>query len=371
MKFSRAGFTMIEVLIVVALTIGTAVAGFTGFSTFRKSQTLKLGVQELAATLSSARQRAVAQENGFGWGTRLISGTSTDAHTYQIFYGNSFSTGTTTQSYALGRGAKFSNPQASSTMDIIFAGATGFPASSQVITLINGFTDGQIGDVIIKSLGSIATRLDTGLVGYWHLDEGTATTTYDASGYSNNGTITNSPAWTSGTSCKSGGCLNFDGVNDYINLPSINPISAITVTAWIKSANSSGYGGVWQLISKYSAFILGTGSVGGKNMNFIVNINNSWQYGTYYTVSDPNNWHFFAGVFDSSSSLKKLYVDGVQQTSDTVTGTITADTGPIHIAHRENDAIGTNHFGGYIDEVKIYDRALSAAEILAAYNDLK
>lgn len=369
MKIPRSGFTMVELLIVIALTIGVAVGGFTGFSTFRKSQVLKLGVQELAATLSATRQRAVAQENGVGWGVRLTSGNSTDAHTYKVFSGSSFLATSTTQNYVLGRGAKFSNPQASSTMDIIFAGATGYPSSSQVITLINGFTDGQIGDVIVKSLGSIATRLDSGLVGYWHLDEGTSTIAYDASGYGNNGTLNNSPAWAFGSSCKFGNCLYFDNsVQKYVSVAdsaSTDARTNLTLSAWVYP---TGIGGT----DSYSTILQSSGSGYYLSFHDATNALSCYWYGKspagYHTTSAStvplNQWTHVACVWDSANVYQ--YINGVLSKTTATTG---AGTGATSINIGAESL--ARKFQGYLDEIKMYNRTLSASEILAAYNDLK
>ena len=92
-----------------------------------------------------------------------------------------------------------------------------------------------------------------GLVGAWKFNEGGGTTAYDSSGNDNDGTIYGA-SWVDG---KVGKALSFDGDNDYVEIPSVNPQKAITVCAWIKSYDSY-YKALWQLISKYSAYILGT-----------------------------------------------------------------------------------------------------------------
>ena len=163
--------------------------------------------------------------------------------------------------------------------------------------------------------------------------------------------------------------LYFDGSNDYINVASINPTQEITVEAWVKSETSTGYAGVWQIVSKYSAYILGTSGTGSNEMCFIIRNAADWQYGSCYTVPDPENWHHFAGTYNSSSGEKYLYVDGVLKGVSITSGTIVADTGPIHIGHRENQIIGSYHFSGIIDEVAIWNRSLSASEIYQHYLD--
>ncbi|HPS31716.1 MAG TPA: DUF4215 domain-containing protein, partial [bacterium] len=172
--------------------------------------------------------------------------------------------------------------------------------------------------------------------------------------------------WTPG---KMGNALNFDGLNDYAVLPSVNPTSAITVSAWVKSSVSTGYSGAWQIVSKYSAFILGTSAANGNNMCFIV-YTTAWQFGSCYAVPDPQNWHHFVGTYDSATGEKNLYVDGVLRSTATTSGAIRADTGPIHLAHREDQAIGSNHFGGLIDDVRIYSKALTADQIPYSVYDI-
>src|SRR5690349_16688012 len=72
------------------------------------------------------------------------------------------------------------------------------------------------------------TLLST-VVGYWKLDDGTGTVAADSSGQGNNGTLVNGPTWTAG---KVGGALQFDGVNDVVdvpNSPSLNISGGITL----------------------------------------------------------------------------------------------------------------------------------------------
>jgi outer membrane protein assembly factor BamB len=185
--------------------------------------------------------------------------------------------------------------------------------------------------------------------------------------FSNSSQQMNYGVWVNGTFLPSI-AATFNGINGYISLPSVNPTTAITVGAWVKSATSSGYSGVWQLVSKYNAYILGTGSAGGKNICFIIYNGTNWyDYGNCYTVATPQNWHYFVGTFDSSTRQEKLYVDGVLVSTKTVSGRINPDTGPIHIAHREVDSIGTNHFNGSIANIQIYAIALTPQQIQQLY----
>ncbi|MCK4892154.1 MAG: hypothetical protein KAS78_05800 [Candidatus Pacebacteria bacterium] len=161
--------------------------------------------------------------------------------------------------------------------------------------------------------------------------------------------------------------LSFDGMDDYVQMPSINPTEAITVSAWVKSSSNTGYGGVWQIVSKYDAYILGTSSTGGNNMCFIT-YDTTWRYGSCYAVPDPENWHYFVGTYDNSNKEKKLYVDGILRSTSIASSTIRLDSGPIHIGHRE--CCSGYYFGGFIDDVRIYDRALYPEEVQDHYNGI-
>jgi hypothetical protein len=83
------------------------------------------------------------------------------------------------------------------------------------------------------------SRLDSGLSGYWKMDDGSGTSATDASTNGNTGTLTNGPTWTTG---QINGAVTLDGTNDYINIASppssIKPQSRMTISAWVKRSAS-------------------------------------------------------------------------------------------------------------------------------------
>jgi len=167
---------------------------------------------------------------------------------------------------------------------------------------------------------------------------------------------------------KTGQAANFGGDSDYIILPCINPTSAITLSAWVRANSPEGYGGGdWQVISKYSAFVLGTDQqLSDSNIRFAINSSGAdedWQYGPAYEVPDPHMWHLFTATYDSNTGESNLYVDGYLKDSAIMSGLINNDIGLVHIGHNENPSNGTL-FNGQIDEVRIYNEALTADEIL-------
>lgn len=201
---------------------------------------------------------------------------------------------------------------------------------------------------------------DTVPVGQWHFDEGVGTTAVDSSGNNNNGTI-GGATWIDG---KVGKALNFDGVNDYVEIPynaALNPKTALTVEAWVNPSINK----AWQRIVSKSAYPNTDYSLfrGDKN-----NIAISVKIGSIArTVYSPENsvpigaWTYVAGTYDGTSL--KLYINGKQVGCIAISGEINAHAEALRIG---GDPAG-DYFKGMIDEVSIYNKALTATEILSRY----
>ncbi|MHC4285107.1 MAG: hypothetical protein ACYSWZ_19385 [Planctomycetota bacterium] len=102
--------------------------------------------------------------------------------------------------------------------------------------------------VLVLSLATSVTEgADPTLVGWWKLDEGAGTVANDMSNYGNNGTLQGGPLWTVGHLV---GALQFDGVDDFVDVPhaAILTVSTeVTVMAWINASRHEGPGGEgWQ-----------------------------------------------------------------------------------------------------------------------------
>jgi hypothetical protein len=216
------------------------------------------------------------------------------------------------------------------------------------------------------------TYSDPSLVGYWPFEEGTGTTTKDLSGNGNNGTLCNGstcgvqgPTWTTG---KVGGALIFDGVDDYVDTSLIfNSPSYFTVAAWVKvppqstqknvAGTSFRHPQLLVLNSGYSRIQFGS-SAGFPGINSTIQV-------------VDNNWHYLVGVLNVNTL--KIYIDGNINNSGNPGSTPYDNT----LYHFQIGAFGPPSAGlqqtlqGLIDEVRIYNRALSDAEIQALYNATK
>ena len=194
----------------------------------------------------------------------------------------------------------------------------------------------------------------------------------DYSGYENTGEETNGVLWNESAGYDGKGAYKFDGVNDYLfvgNRPSLNiTTNDFTLTAWFKT-NQNVYGSIYDILNKGALGVVGYGSLinnnnftcsiqanGGTNQNFKANasINN-------------NTWYFGACVYDRSDQIYK-YINGelVGSAAYDSGNNNSLDTGTnFQIGARS----GANLFNGTIDEIRIYNRSLSAQQILALYNN--
>ena len=213
------------------------------------------------------------------------------------------------------------------------------------------------------------------MVAYWKFDEGRGTTANDSAG-ENNGTIRGAE-WTAG---RFNNALSFDGVDDYVEVgddPSLRFMqsSSFTISAWVmpvlETENSFivckmrgggrrsvfGYLATWN--SKISGF-----SFGGES---------SWK-GYVLTQTGRNSapvgsWYHLVGVYDDKDV--RIYLNGElrsRRTFDLETGSTTPDKNLV-IGAMSYDSKIKSFFGGKIDEVRIYDGALSDAEIWSLYED--
>ncbi len=202
------------------------------------------------------------------------------------------------------------------------------------------------------------------LAGYWNFDDGSGAAALDFSGNNNMGILTNGPVWAVG---KVGNALSFDGVDDYVNVgngSSLNITNAVTLEAWVKTQSLGSTQDI--IFSKYSfsakkgidLLVLPTGA-------FQINIGNGTVIAAVSSgVKSVNTWYHVAGVFDGSNIF--LYVNNVLEGSGVLTGPILNDITRNTYIGRYNGV--SNSFNGFIDEVKIYNRALSAEEIFADYS---
>ncbi len=200
-----------------------------------------------------------------------------------------------------------------------------------------------------------------GLVAAYGFEEGTGTTLSDASGNANNGTLQNGAIWVTGG--RIGKALRFDGVNDLVSVADSNSLdltNGMTLEAWVYPTGSmSGWDAI--LIKEYSTGLLyslyanGDGNVPGTYIS-----SHNTEYGMGGTSTLPlNTWTYLTSTFDGSTI--RLYVNGVQVKTYSFSGSIQTSSHGLFIGG--SSLWSDEGFPGIIDEVRIYNRALSASEI--------
>ena len=201
-----------------------------------------------------------------------------------------------------------------------------------------------------------------GLVAAYGFDEGSGATLTDASGFANHATISGA-TWT--PSGRFGSALSFDGINDRataVDSASLDLTTAMTLQAWVYPTTAAGVRDV--LIKEGSNVdiynLYASNWAGRPEANVYVGGVNRTAEGTALPV---NTWTHLAGVYDGTTLM--LYVNGVQAASLGVSGSLAASTGALSIG---GNSIWGEHFAGRIDEVRVYNRALTQAEIQADMN---
>jgi hypothetical protein len=204
--------------------------------------------------------------------------------------------------------------------------------------------------------------INDGLIGYWKLDEGSGASTVDASGMGNDGVLT-STSWITSSlptaiNFKNNAGLSFNGTTSYVTvgtagLPANN--AAQTIAAWVNLTNNSA--------NQYIICLWNSGSSGTS-----VGINgtklSAWKWGPsdLVTVTPPatGGWHHVAYTFDGTTH--KLYLDaGTPTTSTVAPNTLTPNNAQFGAFN------SSPSFSGKLDDVRIYNRVLSASEINSLY----
>jgi Concanavalin A-like lectin/glucanases superfamily len=209
---------------------------------------------------------------------------------------------------------------------------------------------------------------DSGLLGHWHLSEGTGSTSADSSGTGNTAVLTGSPTWT--TSGYVGNALTFNGTSNYAEAPVgtwFGSNNKLSVSAWVY-ATSTTNGPIFGVTQ--------SNPPGSWNMPFLsINGATAWvglwtgSAGNYVSATvSLNNWHHLAMTYDPTSTTRKFYVDGALSNTTTMTygGSNAFDYWSTYIPGDKPTGVSA-YFKGTLDEVRAYNRTLTAAEIQIIY----
>jgi hypothetical protein len=240
--------------------------------------------------------------------------------------------------------------------------------SPQEVSLLYAVGEINLGNTpaLTSSPALLTSGLNAGLVGYWPMDGNTTNwktdTTADQSGTGNIGMLINMSTSTSPAAGKIGETLKFNGTNQYIsisNSTSINLSSTVTISAWVYPKVFSFLAGI---VSKYNA---------SSGNEYFLRMSASSPYNkldcggaTDFTSTGTlslNKWQYVTCVVAGGTA--NIYINGALDSSGTAT--ISSGTDPITIG---SDFLPSQRlWNGSIDDVRIYNRALSAQEISQLY----
>ena len=224
-----------------------------------------------------------------------------------------------------------------------------------------GSSSGSSVNLGVKS--STNPDLSSKLIAYYKFDEGVGTTIYDSSLSKNNGNIgtgNSTPTWQTENQCVFGKCLNFLGgayMSSRMQAGNTIPLSdTFSISHWIKSS-SGGYS--VSNAGSGNGYRLGIG--GGGRVGFLIGNSGGYTETSCGTkVINDNKWHLITGIYNNTINKFICYIDGKYEAEVTVVNFTGFQTGA--------PAIGGYSFTGLIDEVKIYNTALTADEVKQDYN---
>jgi VCBS repeat-containing protein len=249
----------------------------------------------------------------------------------------------------------------------------------------DSYTVAEDQTLVINALTDNATASD--LNAAWQFDEGTGTATSDATGNGNEGTI-NGATWTA-SSRTGDAALSFDGVNDYVQTTGstldLSTATEFTLSAWFQADTTTGQHHIlWQGVTTENGWGEAPGTNAQSEMHLTVGRYDADDKITFFmgyhdtsaasiditsasNFTDTSGWHQAVVVVSDlggGTLQAELYVDGVLEGSDTGTE---IDRSLWSSDLRIGQGGLSRNFDGLIDEVGIYDRSLTAAEINALY----
>jgi hypothetical protein len=252
--------------------------------------------------------------------------------------------------------------------------------------------DGKIDHVRIynyaRSPAQIAWDYNRGgPVGWWAFDECSGSTANDRSGNSNNGTITigasgsqtsagtcstSGTAWYNGVTGKYNSSLNFDGTDDYVSRADqgtsdplrLNNATGMAISLWINPTGTYGtFNGLVTKGSGNTGYILrfsGSSSINARiaNGSTYEDLNLSYSF-------PSSSWSHLVFVFSGNGYV--YYVNGINKTSGSSSlGSISGASVPLYIG--SDEGVASRYFSGQIDDVKIFNYALTPLQVKQLYN---
>jgi PKD repeat protein len=203
----------------------------------------------------------------------------------------------------------------------------------------------------------------SGLVAAYGFEEGNGTMTSDSSGNGNDGTLVGGTTWATG---KYGNALSFNGTDAYVsinNSPSLGGTSALTVEAWVYPVSAAAN---WRPIA-FKAF-------DASQISYVLQGVTPQSVAAFFVSPSSTNlvsssalavnvWSHLAGTYDGATM--RMYVNGMEVSNRTQSGALNLSSQPLTIG---GSALYSAYWQGLIDDVRIYNRAITPSEIQGDMN---
>ena len=229
-----------------------------------------------------------------------------------------------------------------------------------VDSLVISSASGETGSRSAAAAGEVSTKH---LVGYWPCDEGSGATVADQTGRGHMGYFQAGAAWT--TDAKVGkSALSFPNPGGVeINGPVVDTTKSYTVAAWVKVDKLTGYETFVSIDGDdKSGFFLQVHATGNRFTFALDPVH------AFAPVSpQPGQWYHLAGVYDSVARTLAVYVNGELQATEHAPPAIRA-TGNTAFGRAKFAGNFTDFVSGAIDDIRVYDIALTQPEIAALYD---
>ncbi|UCE39293.1 MAG: LamG domain-containing protein [Thermoplasmata archaeon] len=245
------------------------------------------------------------------------------------------------------------------------------------------FFDGLIDETRIYSRALTAAEIqehyngifnnNADLAGLWHFDDASDNIATDSSSNNNHGILLPSgPTWTTGIVDDA---LSFDGVDDYVKTPNLGLTGSFSAEFWFKPDSFPPYGQYSEMIlsdiwddetSTWSSdgFYIGFRKWEPTQLTFQIRTN--LNHITSSTTLSSGQWYHAAFTHDADTTISKIYINGVEDASGSG-GNFVDSTLPLKIG--ADQLFLPHYFDGDLDEVAIWDKALTSDEVLLHYTN--
>ncbi|MBI2972045.1 MAG: laminin G domain-containing protein [Candidatus Aenigmarchaeota archaeon] len=267
--------------------------------------------------------------------------------------------------------------------DFVSMSATSFSNTTATVEAHVEFDRNTSSDnFTIIATPSQISNTHAGLVGLWHFEENSTASggVKDGSTYGNNGTATGSPYFN--TSGRFGSTWTMDGINDYIDIGSQSSLTfasrSFSVSAWVRLNGLANDGVDEGIVADYRGSDARWILLKFRNANgvfqFGLDTNGAWapeRTAESITIPVVDMWYYVVGTYDHSTGDIKIYVNGVFEKVSTGSPLSIGAVNDVTIGNWYNlvsrPTDGVAPVNGTIDEVAIYNRSLSEAEVRDLY----